>query len=85
VEDLDREVLLDLTEDVLVLLLDNPPGAMVRVDDGVADLEVDALRLGDQVVQVDLFGVDGFGNGGPPRSTAHALTRAAPTLCQVCK
>ena len=51
VEDLDREVLLLLTEDVLVLLLDDLPGAVMRVDDGVADLEVDALGLGKQVLQ----------------------------------
>jgi hypothetical protein len=81
VEDLDREVLADLTQDVLVLLLDDLAGAVVRIDDRVADLEVDALRLGKQVLQ-DVFGVDGLGNGGPPRSRRAVLARP---LCHVCK
>jgi len=82
VEDLDGEVLLDLTEDVLVLLLDDLPGTMMRVDDRVADLEVDALRLGNEVVQVDVFGVDGLGNGV---LLVHGALLPAPSVCQVCR
>jgi hypothetical protein len=44
VEDLDGEVLALLTEDLLVLLLDDLTRAVVRIDDVVAELEVDVLR-----------------------------------------
>jgi hypothetical protein len=78
VQDLDRQVVARLTQDVLGLLLDDRAGAVMRVDDRVADLEVDALRLALEVLQ-DLLLVDvgrvGNGNvllnqwravGGPP-------------------
>jgi hypothetical protein len=53
VEDLDREVVALLTEDLLGLLLDDPSSPVMRVDDGVADLEVDALGLGKKVLVED--------------------------------
>jgi hypothetical protein len=64
VEDLDREVVALLAEDLLGLLLDDPAGPVVRVDDGVADLEVDALRLGKQVLVKDLDVSSCVGNDG---------------------
>ena len=45
VEDLDREVLALLAEDLLLLLLEDLAGAVVRIDDVVADLELDVLDL----------------------------------------
>jgi hypothetical protein len=63
VQDLDREVLAGLAEDLLVLLLDDPAGSVVRVDDGVTDLEVDALGLRKKVL-VQNFDVSScVGNG----------------------
>jgi hypothetical protein len=56
VEDLDREVLAHLAEDLLVFLLDDLAGPMVRIDDVVADLEVDALGLAREVEVLDLLG-----------------------------
>jgi hypothetical protein len=44
-KDLDREVLPDLAEDLLLLLLDDLSGPVVGIDDVVTDLEVDALSL----------------------------------------
>jgi hypothetical protein len=64
VQDLDREVLLLLTEDVLRFLLDDGARAVVRVDDGVPDLEVDALGLDAlEVLQKLLVDVGRVGNG----------------------
>jgi hypothetical protein len=61
VEDLDGEVLLLLTEDLLALLLEDLAGPVVRIDDVVADFELDELRLdGDLEVLDLLFGY--FGN-----------------------
>ena len=45
VEDLDREVLALLAEHLLLLLLEDLARAVVRVDDVVADLELDVLDL----------------------------------------
>jgi hypothetical protein len=56
VEDLDREVLPHLAEDLLVFLLDDLSGSMVRIDDVVADLEIDALGLAREVEVLDLLG-----------------------------
>jgi hypothetical protein len=56
VEDLDGEVLAHLAEDLLVLLLDDLAGAVMRVDDVVTDLEVDALGLSGDVQILDLRG-----------------------------
>jgi hypothetical protein len=57
VEDLDREVLAYLAQDLLVLLLDDLAGAVVWIDDVVTDLEVDALGLPGDVFQIlDLRG-----------------------------
>ena len=45
VEDLDREVLALLAEDLLRFLLEDLAGPVMRVDDVVADLELDVLDL----------------------------------------
>jgi hypothetical protein len=45
VEDLDRQVLALLAEDLLLLLLEDLPGTVVRVDDLVTDLVIDVRRL----------------------------------------
>ena len=55
VEDLDREVLAHLAEDVLLLLLDDLAGPMMGIDDVVADLEVDALDLARDLEVLDLL------------------------------
>jgi hypothetical protein len=60
-KDLDGEVLAHLAEDLLLLLLDDLTGTMVRVDDVVADLEVDALRLARDLEVFDLLGCLGDG------------------------
>ncbi|MFL5885544.1 MAG: hypothetical protein ACJ77M_10780 [Thermoleophilaceae bacterium] len=44
-EDLDREVLPLLAEDLLLLLLQDLAGPVMRVDDVIADLVLDLLRL----------------------------------------
>jgi ABC-type cobalamin transport system permease subunit len=61
VEDLDREVLAHLAEDRLLLLLDDLAGAVVRIDDVVAELELDVLDLDLEVVQQGL--VDDVADG----------------------
>jgi hypothetical protein len=61
VEDLDGEVLVLLTEDLLGLLLEDLAGPVMGVDDVVADYELDQFRLdGDLEVLDLLFGY--FGN-----------------------
>jgi len=56
VEDLDRQVLALLAEHLLDLLLEDPAGPVMRIDNGVADLEVDALDLtGLKALQERLF------------------------------
>jgi hypothetical protein len=45
VEDLDREVFPLLAEDLLLLLLQDLAGPVMRVDDVIADLVLDLLRL----------------------------------------
>jgi hypothetical protein len=45
VEDLDREVLTLLAEDLLLLLLQDLAGPVMRVDDVIADFVLDLLRL----------------------------------------
>jgi hypothetical protein len=77
VQDLDREVVAGLAEDLLGLLLDDPAGAVMRVDDGVADLEVDALGLGEEVLLQDLVGVNRcVGNDASSWLWRFALSRA---------
>jgi len=61
VEDLDREVLLLLAEDLLALLLEDLTGSVMRIDDVVADFEVDALRLNGDLEVLNLL-FDYFGN-----------------------
>jgi len=55
VEDLDREVFLLLTEDLLALLLEDLAGPVMRIDDVVADFEIDALRLNGDLEVLDLL------------------------------
>jgi hypothetical protein len=45
VQDLDRQVLTLLAEDLLLLLLQDLAGPVVRVDDVIADLILDLLGL----------------------------------------
>jgi hypothetical protein len=47
VQDLDGEVLALLTEHLLDFLLEDLPGPVMRIDDIVADLEIDVDDLGD--------------------------------------
>jgi hypothetical protein len=54
----------------------------MRVDDGVPDLEVDALGLGKQVLQDGLVDVVGSGNGGPPRSRRAISGRPLFHVCR---
>jgi hypothetical protein len=61
VEDLDGEVLLLLTEDLLGLLLEDLAGPVMGVDDVVADFELDQFRLDDDLEVLDLL-FDYFGN-----------------------
>jgi hypothetical protein len=56
VEDLDREVLAYLAEDVLLLLLDHLAGPVMGVDHVIADLEVDVLDL---ALDLEVLDVDG--------------------------
>jgi hypothetical protein len=77
VEDLDRQVLAGLPEDLLLLLLEDLAGAVVRIDDVVADLEVDALGLDDLQVLDDLL-FRYVGNQLPPRRRrGDVLTQAS--------
>jgi hypothetical protein len=56
VQDLDGEVLALLAEDLLLLLLLDLAGAVMRVDDVVSDLELDRLDLAEfEALQVVFF------------------------------
>jgi hypothetical protein len=61
VEDLDREVFLLLTEDLLALLLEDLAGPVMGIDDVVADFELDEFRLHGDLEVLDLL-FDYFGN-----------------------
>jgi hypothetical protein len=67
VEDLDREVLAYLAEDVLLLLLDHAACPVVGVDDVIADLEIDVDDLTLDLEVLDINGCLGnrflLGNG----------------------
>jgi hypothetical protein len=54
VEDLDGEVLACLAQDLLLLLLQDLAGAMVRIDDLVPDLVDDMDYLGELDLQIGL-------------------------------
>jgi len=81
VKNLDREVLTDLTEDVLLFLLDYLAGPMMRVDHVVADLELD---VDDLTLDVEILELNSrIGNGGSsfkPGSVCRTFL-----LGQVCK
>jgi hypothetical protein len=75
VKDLDREVLARLAEHLLLLLLEDLPGAVMRVDDLVADLVVtDGLDGLDDRSRLD---VRCLRNGGPPSVVRSALPAPA--------
>jgi hypothetical protein len=79
VKDLDRQVLALLPEDLLLLLFEDLACPMVRVDDVVADLEVDALGLDDKVLDL-LFRYVGndsssFQRRHPPRDSSGYVCR----------
>jgi hypothetical protein len=76
-EDLDGEVLASLTEDLLVLLLDDLARAVVGVDDVVTELELDVLHLADdfKVLQELLF--SGVGDGSVLLGVRQALASRA--------
>jgi hypothetical protein len=61
VEDLDGEVLLLLTEDLLGFLLEDLARPVMGIDDVVADLELDQLGLDGDLKVLDLL-FDNFGN-----------------------
>jgi len=82
VEDLDREVLLLLTEDLLALLFEDLAGPVMGIDDVVADLELDQLRLDGDLEVLDLL-FDYFGNDNLLIS-ARALERRAARI-YVCR
>jgi hypothetical protein len=82
VEDLDREVFLRLTEDLLALLLEDLAGPVMGIDDVVADFELDALRLDDDLEVLDLL-FDYFGNDNL-LICARALERRAARI-YVCR
>ncbi len=82
VEDLDGEVLLFLTEDLLALLLEDLAGPVMGIDDVVADLEVDALRLNGDLEVLDLL-FDYFGDDCLLVSASAA--RAAAARVYVCR
>jgi hypothetical protein len=54
VEDLDRQILTALAEDLLLLLLDHLAGPVMGIDHMVADLEVDVddLALDDEILDL---------------------------------
>jgi len=67
VKDLDRQVLAPLAEDVLLLLLEDLASPVVRIDDVVADLELDVLDFDRDLEVLELlFGQFNSGDGGPP-------------------
>jgi hypothetical protein len=62
VEDLDHEVLAPFAEDLHLLLLEDLAGAVVGIDHMVAELELDALDLGDNLEVLDQLCFDYLGN-----------------------
>ena len=78
-KDLDRQVLALLPEDLLLFLLEDLSRTVVRVNDVVTDLEIDALGLDDKVLDL-LFryvgnGSSSFNAGGPLRPYAGYVCR----------
>jgi hypothetical protein len=64
VEDLDRQILAALAEDLLLLLLDHLAGPVMGIDHMVADLEVDVLDL---ALDDEIFDLNScLGNRCPP-------------------
>jgi hypothetical protein len=70
VKDLDRQVLALLTQYFLLLLLEDLAGAVMRVDDAIADLVVEEGRLTAELEVRNGLVNSCFGNGGPPSSTS---------------
>jgi hypothetical protein len=69
VEDLDGEVLARLTQDRLGLLLDDEAGAVMRVDDLVADLVDQLLGLTGDLDVLELLFDFGVGRQGASSSS----------------
>jgi hypothetical protein len=64
VKDLDGEVLALLTEDLLVLLLDDLAGPVMRIDNVVTELELDVLDFSDDLEILEKLRVFGdIGDG----------------------
>jgi len=64
VKDLDGEVLALLTEDLLVLLLDDLAGPVMRIDNVVTELELDVLDFSDDLEILEKLRVfGGIGDG----------------------
>jgi hypothetical protein len=81
VEDLDGEVLLLLTEHLLLLLLEDLTGAVMGVHDVVAELELDVLDFAlleglEQLVVDDLVGNDVLLGRGRAVTAARGTTSA---------
>ena len=80
VKNLDRQVLALLPEDVLLFLLDDLPGTVMRVHDVVANGEVDALDLTADVEVLDLVGIGDdvlLGSGRPRAGPPAFVSRSA--------
>jgi hypothetical protein len=68
VEDLDRQVLALLAEDLLLFLLEDLARAVMGIDDAVADLVLDQRSLSAELEVLDVLVNRCFGNDGPPLS-----------------
>jgi hypothetical protein len=63
VKDLDGEVLALLAEDLLVRLLDDLAGAVMRIDDVVTELELDVLDLANDLEVLEKLRFRCIGDG----------------------
>ena len=80
-EDLDGEVLASLTEDLLVLLLDDLARAVVGVDDVVTELELDVLDLTDDLEVFEELLFSGVGDGSVLLGVRQALASEPVSQC----
>jgi hypothetical protein len=55
VEDLDRQVLTAVAEHLLDLLAKDPARPVMRIDDAIADLELDVRRWGNRLKIIQLL------------------------------
>jgi hypothetical protein len=77
VEDLDGEVLALLTEHLAGLLLQDLAGAVMGVDDVVAEFELDVLDLDGDLEVLEQLLFDLVGNGSCPPCCEPAIRRPA--------